>query len=357
LTKISIYHKFNFLFVKKRTKRMKSTFQISIHDWHLFLLELSRDNAVYVPVKTYNDIDYKLYDEDQTNIVYNIARPVTPLKTFLLPVKENVVIEKNKYNKTIIIGIPACDLKALEILDEIYLDETFVDHTYKENRERSVLIGTDCHEICENCHCTSYGIEPYPVNHADASLILMDDDIIINIHTTKGEELLGKIAPAYPFKELQAENLALIEAKREIVKRKLDENNRLLPDYTTTGILIRNSSDESWLKHSKTCVSCGACATICPTCTCFLLIDRPDFEKVRQVDACQYPGFERIAAGEDPLHKKSVRFRNRYLCKYVWKPESFNSLACTGCGRCIDTCIGNISKNKIFIEMHASSHG
>ena len=41
--------------------------------------------------------------------------------------------------------------------------------------------------------------------------------------------------------------------------------------------------------------------TICPTCTCFLLIDKPGFEKVKQMDACQYPGFERVAGGEDAL--------------------------------------------------------
>jgi formate hydrogenlyase subunit 6/NADH:ubiquinone oxidoreductase subunit I len=128
----------------------------------------------------------------------------------------------------------------------------------------------------------------------------------------------------------------------------LEHQNHDLPNYKTTSDLINNSGDEVWKSYSKTCVSCGACATICPTCTCFLLIDRPGFDKVRQLDACQYPGFERIAAGEDPLHQKSVRFKNRYMCKYVWKPERFNSTACTGCGRCIDCCIGKIDKNEIF---------
>ncbi|MBP1670411.1 MAG: asrA [Bacteroidetes bacterium] len=299
---------------------MKNTFQISILDWHTFLLGLSKNNSVYVPVKTYDTIDYKLFTEDGLNIIYNVAKPVTPLKAFFLPPKENVVIEKKAYNKNIIIGIPACDLKALEILDEIYLDETWLDLRYKENRERAVLIGTDCFETAENCHCTSYGIEPYPVNHADAS-----------------------------------SNLHFAEEKRKQVKKELVEKNRLLPDYAKTGSLIKNSGEDLWEKHSRTCVSCGACAVACPTCTCFLLIERPDFEKIRQVDACQYPGFERIAAGEDPLRRKYIRFRNRYLCKYVWKPEDFKSVACTGCGRCIDSCIGKISKNEIFIEMAESS--
>jgi sulfhydrogenase subunit beta (sulfur reductase) len=337
------------------TARMNHAFKITIHHWHAFLLGLSKSNRVYIPVKTFDYIDYQLYVEDNLNIVYNVAKPLTPLKSFFLPVKENVVIEKKDYNKNVIIGIPACDLKALEILDTIYLDPAYVDLNYKEKRENTILIGTDCFETAENCHCTSYGVEPYPTEHADASLISLEDFILITIHSPKGEEWFRTISRNDPVKEVQKEELHIIGTKREKTTKVLNEKNRLLPDYTKTGRLIKDSGDEIWDKHAKPCVSCGACATACPTCTCFLLIDRPDFEKVRQVDACQYPGFERIAAGEDPLRRKFVRFRNRYLCKYVWKPESFNVSACTGCGRCIDSCIGNINKNKIFIEMEESS--
>ena len=136
-----------------------------------------------------------------------------------------------------------------------------------------------------------------------------------------------------------------------MVLNEVQEKNSFLPMTDLTGNLIENSDLTVWEKYAEKCVSCGACATICPTCTCFLLIDKPDFEKVRQIDACQYPGFERIAAGEDPLKRKSHRFRNRYLCKYVWKKESFKSLACTGCGRCIEGCIGKINKNDLIKEL------
>lgn len=334
---------------------MKNAFKIAHHDWHTFLLGLSKNNNVFIPVKTFDNIDYKVFAEENQPVAYNVAKPLTPLKTFFLPVKANVVIEKNRYKKNVIIGIPACDLSAIEILDKIYLDPVYLDENYQKNRENSVLIGTDCFEIAENCHCTSYGIAPFPTDYADASLVSLEDFMVITLHSAKGEELFRTLSRDYPVKEVLKEELQAIDTKRERIKEVLNEKNRSLPDYTKTGVLIRNSGEEIWAKHAKTCVSCGACTTACPTCTCFLLIDRPDFEKVRQVDACQYPGFERIAAGEDPLHRKFVRFRNRYLCKYVWKPESFNVSACTGCGRCIDSCIGKISKNNIFIEMAESS--
>ncbi len=124
-----------------------------------------------------------------------------------------------------------------------------------------------------------------------------------------------------------------------------------LPDYKKTGQQIHESKADIWEKYSSHCVSCGACVTICPTCSCFLLIDKPGFEKVKQMDGCQYPGFERVAGGEDALFELHNRFKNRYLCKYVWKPRKFGSIACTGCGRCIEACIGRINKNEIFIEL------
>jgi ferredoxin len=127
--------------------------------------------------------------------------------------------------------------------------------------------------------------------------------------------------------------------------------NHDLPGYKRTGELVRDAGREGWKKYSKNCVSCGACTTICPTCSCFTLIDKPGFHKVKQMDACQYPGFERVAGGEDSLKELPSRFRNRYMCKYVWKPLRFKSLACTGCGRCIEACIGRINKNEIFLEM------
>jgi sulfhydrogenase subunit beta (sulfur reductase) len=59
-------------------------------------------------------------------------------------------------------GIPACDLAALDILDEIYLEKDYTDIYYRDRRQNSILIGTDCHSILENCHCTSYDINPVP---------------------------------------------------------------------------------------------------------------------------------------------------------------------------------------------------
>lgn len=305
---------------------------------------------VYAPVRNEFGQDYELIEPESIHdIIYNTPKPSTPLKNFFLPVRENVTSGFNDGKKRVIIGIPNCDIEALNILDEIYLDKEFNDIFYNKRRSNTILISSDCFSIQEHCHCLSYGIKPYSTALADISVNRIEDEIVLKVFSARGEELLRGISGQ--LRDTDKVTFDTIENENRTVENLLRVANPDLPDYRTTGELVRNADINSWKKHSLRCVSCGACTTICPTCTCFILIDKPDFEKVKQTDACQYPGFQAVAGGEDPLKELYNRFKNRYMCKYVWKPEKFRSLACTGCGRCIEACIGKISKNELFIEL------
>lgn len=284
-----------------------------------------------------------------SGITYNKPKPATPLKTFFLPVRENVSGEDFPEKPIIIIGVPNCDIEGASLLDEIYLNGEFNDPFYRKRRENTIIIGSDCFGIQEHCHCLSYNIKPWSVSGADLAVIRIGDKVVFRVISKKGEDLMMSVIHIQPLTDTSVTET--IEKEHGITESLLKESNKGLPDYIRTGLLVRDAKEEIWKKYASTCVSCGACTTACPTCTCFLLIDKPGFEKVRQTDACQYPGFERVAGGEDGLFELPKRFRNRYMCKYVWKPQKFNAIACTGCGRCIEACIGKISKNKLFMEL------
>ncbi|MEE4176377.1 MAG: 4Fe-4S dicluster domain-containing protein [Bacteroides sp.] len=331
---------------------MARYYEIERTAWDKALIDLLSSFRVFAPILKGKTLDYQLIQEEHIpHIVYNIPKPVVPLKTFFLPIKENVVVYKKEEKPIIILGIPACDLSALDLLDKFFMTEVYNDHYYAGRREGSVLIGCDCHSANKHCHCTSYGLNPFPENNQDMTINMINGHAIISSFSMKGEELLSRILGMglviHTFDEVP-ERLTEIRLK---VKRELEKANRLLPNYQETTDAVINSDKVIWEKYAKKCVSCGACATICPTCTCFLLIDRPGFEKVRQLDACQYPGFERTAGGENPLKKLEYRFKNRYLCKYLYRPEKFDAIACTGCGRCIEACIAKINKNELLIEL------
>ncbi|HSL85484.1 MAG TPA: 4Fe-4S dicluster domain-containing protein, partial [Bacteroidales bacterium] len=264
-------------------------------------------------------------------------------------VRENVSGEDYSEKPSIIIGVPNCDIEGAALLDEIYLNGEFNDPFYMKRRENTIIIGSDCFGIQEDCHCLSYNINPWSVSGADLAVIRIGDKVVFRVISKKGEDLMMSVIHIQPLTDSSV--LETIEKEHGITESLLKESNKGLPDYIRTGLIVRDAKEEIWKKYASTCVSCGACTTACPTCTCFLLIDKPGFEKIRQTDACQYPGFERVAGGEDGLFELHKRFRNRYMCKYVWKPQKFNAIACTGCGRCIEACIGKINKNKLFMEL------
>lgn len=321
------------------------------HEWDERIQELLSSLNFYAPVENEFSCDYALIEaETIPGIVYNKAKPVTPLKKFFLPVKENVTTRSDESRPVVILGVPNCDVMALAFLDQIYLDQEYYDPAYGARRERTTIISSDCFSIQEHCHCTSYGIEPTANEHSDLSVALLDDQVILTIYNKKGEsfvEKLGMVVILEPEEQL----LGAILNKQKEVKHELEKQNSKLPDYEETGKLVNSSENGIWKKYATDCVSCGACSAICPSCSCFLLIDKPGFQKIRQLDTCQYPGFERVAGGEDALGPRPDRFKNRYMCKYVWKPKIYDLKACTGCGRCIETCIGQINKNELFMEL------
>lgn len=320
-------------------------------EWDERLYQLLSSFDLYAPVENEFSCDYELLDADTfSGIVYNKAKPVTPLKKFFLPIKENVTSGNQEDRPVVILGAPNCDVMALSFLDQIYLDQEYYDPAYGARRERSTIISSDCLSIQEHCHCTSYGIEPVGNKHSDLSVVLLDDQVLLSIFSRKGEafvEKLGMVVSLAPEKLV----LEALQNKQEGVRQELEKQNARLPDYEKTGKLVGDSENGIWKKYASDCVSCGACSAICPSCSCFLLIDKPGFEKIRQLDTCQYPGFERVAGGEDALGPLPDRFRNRYMCKYVWKPQKYELKACTGCGRCIESCIGKINKNELIMEL------
>lgn len=323
---------------------------IDKEEWDKTIEQLLLSYSVFASVSDEFGQDYELVTSEVIpRITYNKPKPTTPLKAFFLPVKENVTSGNIPEKTRVIIGVPNCDIEALGLLDEIYLDPDFTDLFYKTRRENTIIVASDCFGTQEHCHCTSYGIKPYATEKADLAVIHLDNNIIIRVISEKGNNFINKFPHL-----LQVNDKNIIDSigrEQKATEKKLKSSNKGLPDYSHTGLLIGKAEKETWEKYSSRCVSCGACTAICPTCTCFLLIDRPGFEKIKQMDACQYPGFQRVAGGEDSLFDLPKRFRNRYMCKYVWKPSRYASIACTGCGRCIEACPGRINKNELFMEL------
>ncbi|TYB31723.1 MAG: hypothetical protein FXF47_02315 [Candidatus Mcinerneyibacterium aminivorans] len=335
-------------------------FQIKITDWVSFLEDMYREYDIYAPQSFEDKLYFEFLDKsDIKNISYrDIAyRTVQPIKIFFLPVGETVSntsnseeIDKN-YKKKILVGLKACDLNALSILDEVYLDEDFIDPFYKHRREDTIIISSDCTDPLESCFCTEVDSQPYPVKNFDLNLSLVDNYILIEVGSEKGQKLIDEYGKDY-FKEANNGLIDKREQNREKIKSKVEEINTEFATKDSYDLILKgNYESEIWEELAEDCVECGGCTNICPTCHCFILVDGAkgeEFFKNKYWDSCQLDDFTKMAAGEDPRDEIWKRFRNRYFCKYNYKLDNFNIIACTGCGRCIEACQGDIDKREVL---------
>jgi L-lactate utilization protein LutB len=73
-----------------------------------------------------------------------------------------------------------------------------------------------------------------------------------------------------------------------------------------------------------------------------------DYERIRCWDSCAGEVYRRIAGGHNPREAKGERLRNRFLCKFYYFSEQYGPTACTGCGRCIQSCPVNIDITEVL---------
>ncbi|MBN2104914.1 4Fe-4S dicluster domain-containing protein [bacterium] len=276
-------------------------------------------------------------------------RSIDPVKMLFYMPREKVLPIQKSRKKRIVAGVKACDIKGVQVLDAALSGGDFIDPVYQAWREETTLISTDCSSIASTCHCTLLSGQPYAESGFDLNLSKLKDKFFIQVGSEKGEALLKLIQKYVPVEDSSDADLKAVQANRKKMKEKVIAQNK---DLERSGKYdkLRQDYDKDWPKVSETCVGCGACTHICPTCYCLILNDETKaqkFVKVRSYDSCQWHGYARVAGGDSPRPKMFQRFRNRYLCKFLFMKSNFDQLGCTGCGRCTEACAGNIDFRKV----------
>ncbi|MCK5148401.1 4Fe-4S dicluster domain-containing protein [bacterium] len=293
-------------------------------------------------------------DESKFNtIIYDQIRTVQPLKSFLLPALEEVTKDQiDEHKPNLFLGVKACDLHSLSIIDKAFGGD-FSDPGYKQRRNNSVIVSADCSDPRPSCFCTQVDEKPYAMSGFDLNLSKIWDGLIVEVGSKRGKQLLEGHDKA--LKEVVKEEAETQAKIRHETVRRVQANNIKYKFADQYQSLFKEYWDSSlWVKHSETCVECGACNHACPTCHCYFLDDvtRKVFTKLRGWDSCHYAGYAVTAGGGTPRPRLSERFRNRYLCKFSYLPANYSQLGCTGCGRCIDACQGKIDMRVLLSELN-----
>ena len=105
-----------------------------------------------------------------------------------------------------------------------------------------------------------------------------------------------------------------------------------------------------WQTLSESCLGCGTCTFVCPTCQCYDIQDFNGGKTVRRFrcwDSCMYSDFTQMSAGQ-PRPTQMERFRQRFLHKLVYFPDNNQGIfGCVGCGRCLRKCPAHMNIVKV----------
>jgi len=313
---------------------------------------------VYVPVKKDNQRFYKKYDRDLEDVVIGEARAFEPLKSFYSRAREVVAedfkaeIPHSGDKPLAIVGAKACDLKGFKIQDYVFKNHDYPDPFYIKVRQDNLVISADCTCALDTCFCLALGIQPHPSEDFDINLSQVKNGFVVEVASSKGRALIDEHASL--FEEASQELIGEKDTQRSAVAESVKGNikqNEIPHQDLYKGIVEKKYESDIWEDEAKTCVECGACNTICPTCHCFLLYDQKNEQQMARLriwDSCMVKDFARVAGGANPRPSLWMRLRNRFEKKFDFFPKVADIYACTGCGRCISACPAKIDIRKVL---------
>lgn len=281
-------------------------------------------------------------------------RQSEPVKSFFSHAREKVSgAGHSKPRPLILAGVKACDLAGFYIQDSVFLGGTTEDPVYAAARKNATIISTDCTFAKETCFCLAMEGMPYPTANFDMNLSIMDNNMLVEVATAKGEAIVSGYRMF--FKDANTRHVEIRDSNRKAVSSEVKcfIDKRGTPDSSKIRGMVKDKYNlqELWQDAASTCVECGACNLICPTCHCFLLFDESKGSRTirnRIWDACLYKSFARVAGGANPRKHLYERMRNRFDKKFEFFPTTIGRFACTGCGRCIDACAGDIDIREVL---------
>ncbi|MFH1368176.1 MAG: 4Fe-4S dicluster domain-containing protein [Elusimicrobiota bacterium] len=319
-------------------------FYISLANFNNFLQSLIKDSAAYglVPDNDGKHLHWeKIPFEKASDMTINKYRGVQPLKNFVFPAKEEVTGDTGD-TKFIVAGAKQCDIAHLATLDSMFIGGALIDPYYGLKRQSMIIISGDCDACAPSCFCTLMGGKPYPEKGFDINLSPVASGFIAECGSETGKTLISH--RKHLFEEPRKDHLDERNKLRSKMLESVNANNKDFDWKDPKDIVENNSGSIVWTEGiAKTCVECDACRFVCGTCYCFLLGETKKlWEKLRTWDSCQSTGYWRVAGGGNPHKNRFERLRNWYMCKLSLRPKNFGFYACTGCGRCVDVCQGNI---------------
>jgi sulfhydrogenase subunit beta (sulfur reductase) len=250
-----------------------------------------------------------------------------------------VVSETDDSPPMAFIGVRACELAAITIQDQIFLQGPHVDPIYRKRREQIFIVAVNCTQAGGTCFCASMQTGPKATVGFDLALTeLLDADrheFVAEVGSARGAAILAQV----PHRPASGDQITAAEDKIADTTRRM---GRVLETDGIKELLYRNINHPRWDQAATRCLTCGNCTMVCPTCFCTTVEDTTDLsgewaERQRRWDSCFTLDFSFIHGGPIRSSARS-RFRQWMTHKLAAWIDQFGRSGCVGCGRCITWC-------------------
>ena len=322
-----------------------------------FLERLIQERQVFAPVRE-GEVILIREIESPSQVVLEYPNAKESPKSVLFPQRETlfwyraekgkaeVDIPRDKEQGRVLFGIRPCDARGLLLLDKVFGGDCR-DPYYVGKRANTVVVSLGCDDPNPSCFCLSMGGGPCSKEGSDLFLLDVGDRYVAEGVNEKSAALLADET----FEKLDEETAALTEKVKRasgasmhpvVLKEKLVEQ------------LERLFNDPVWKDLTESCLGCGICTYLCPTCHCFDLCDEAagtTGERIRVWDSCQFPLFTQQASGFNPRPTVKERFRQRIMHKFSYLPETQTMPGCVGCGRCVTECPVNLDIREVVTSL------
>ena len=321
----------------------------SIQNLDTVFSKIAEEAKLYIPVDGDNGANYEEWKSG--TVMSDALNTVRSAKDFFFSQTENlmefktsgkeieVIDTRDEMEDFVVFGVRACDVKSFDILDRVFLVEPY-DSFYANRREHGVIVSMACTRPVETCFCQTFDIDAASPE-GDIACWKTETDVYFKAITEKGEALMAKLDAVTDDAD-DADDAAVTvqqEATREIMKKlPLAE---LKADKFGADKTSEFFDAPEWKELSQSCLGCGTCTFVCPTCQCYDIKDYNTGHGVirfRCWDSCMYSDFTKMAHGNS-RNSQVERFRQRFMHKLVYYPTNNDGLfSCVGCGRCLAKC-------------------
>ena len=251
------------------------------------------------------------------------------------------------YSPRAVIGIRPYDAAAILMLKKNFDTPDYRDPYWCDAYEACTFVGLAVDTPLSTDFSTSTGSGPFSEKGLDVLLVDLDDHFVAKILTEKGEAYMQAAGWKTAADEKKASKK--IEEKRKAAEEMIETSVRF--DKIAAKSVLDLYNADFWEDVAFSCINCGTCTYVCPTCWCFDIQDESKGKtgvRYKNWDSCMYPLFSLHGSGHNPRGTQIMRTRQRFMHKLKYFLDKYDDgIMCVGCGRCVRSCPVNIDIRRV----------